>query len=316
MKAQSPEISVIMPVYNQEKFLEKALESVGAQTFKDFELIIVNDGSTDRSESIIKDYCERHPNYRYVTKPNGGVGAARETGIGLARGNYIIHLDPDDWVEPDYLERLHTRAVEEDADVVMCNYIEEHKGKALFVNISDFGATSQKELKKRIADETIWACLWNKLIKAPIVKDHDIHFEPGINFHEDRLYFYRLLNHIHKISYLPDYLYHYNRLNEHSALNNQSKSTLIQMWTVRLLMVDCEKDPEMLEILSRILVTDKEIYNLLAYPGVTEEEFRHYIYPFRKEAERIARQKVKRYFLNYHRHLRFRRIALIASSMP
>lgn len=289
------------------------MRSVLGQTFRDFELIVVNDGSTDSSPEIVEKFMSACPNIRMIHKPNGGVASARQAGSDLARGKYIIHVDPDDYVEPDWLEKLHAKALETDADVVICNYYEEQPSCSRCIDVCSLNALNPRELKICIADETIWACLWNKLLKTEIIRNSGVAFEPGINFHEDRLYFYRLLQSIQKIAYVKDYLYHYNRHNGSSALNNQSKTTLVQMWNARLLIMECEKDPEMKAKLSRILVTDNEVYNLINYPGVTKEEFRRFITPFRDEALRIAKSGKRRYIHRFDRFLKYRRIGRLAS---
>lgn len=115
-----PVISVIVPVYNVEKYLAACINSILAQTFADFELILVNDGSTDKSGQICEDYARQDARVRVAHQPNGGLSAARNTGINMARGDYLSFVDSDDTVLPDFLQALVRGAEESDADIALC----------------------------------------------------------------------------------------------------------------------------------------------------------------------------------------------------
>ena len=117
-----PKVSVIVAVYNVAPFLSKCIASLKNQTLKDFEVILVDDGSTDNSGEIC-DTCAREDNrFKVFHKTNGGVASTREFGVAKASGLYMIHADTDDWVEPTMLEELYDKAVDENADVVICDY--------------------------------------------------------------------------------------------------------------------------------------------------------------------------------------------------
>ena len=115
-----PVISVIMLVYNREKLASRAIDSVLSQTFTDFEYIIVNNGSTDRSGAIADEYAARDNRIRVIHRERGNIGSGRNAGLDAARGEYIAFIDDDDWCEPDFLEFLYNLAVENDADVSIC----------------------------------------------------------------------------------------------------------------------------------------------------------------------------------------------------
>ena len=112
-----PIVSVIVPVYNSEKYLTEALNSLEEQTFKNFEVIIVNDGSTDNSEKIIKDFVNKNSNFKLINQKNMGPGYAKNTGIRYSKGKYIAFLDSDDFFAPNFLEILYNLAVENKADI-------------------------------------------------------------------------------------------------------------------------------------------------------------------------------------------------------
>ena len=112
-------VSFILPVYNVEKYVRRAIDSLLAQTMPDFEAIFVDDGSPDRSADIISEAAAHDSRLRLIRKENGGVASARNAGLDAARGKYIFFLDPDDWVEPDAAEQLADAADSEDADIVI-----------------------------------------------------------------------------------------------------------------------------------------------------------------------------------------------------
>ena len=103
----NPVISIIIAVYNAERYIKRCLDSILNQTFNDFEVICINDGSSDDSRKIIKDYAQRDRRIVYIEQENKGVSATRQVGLDHAKGLYVIHVDPDDWVEPNFLELLY-----------------------------------------------------------------------------------------------------------------------------------------------------------------------------------------------------------------
>ena len=117
-----PIIRIIIPVYKAEGHLHRCVDSILAQSFTDFELLLVDDGSPDGSGKICDEYAAKDSRVKVLHKQNGGVSSARQTGIENAAGEYTIHADPDDWIEPTMLEELYNKATEEDADMVMCDY--------------------------------------------------------------------------------------------------------------------------------------------------------------------------------------------------
>lgn len=114
-----PKISVIVPVYNVEDFLVKCLDSIALQSFHDFEVLIVDDGSTDNSSAIAKDYEEKYDQFRVITQENGGLGAARNTGIEAAKGDYFLFVDSDDYIDKDTMELLYEKVQKTNADLIL-----------------------------------------------------------------------------------------------------------------------------------------------------------------------------------------------------
>ena len=125
-------VSVIIPVYNVEKYISRCLESLANQTLKDLEILIVNDGSTDNSRSIIEKYLKKHSlRIKYFEKQNGGLSSARNYGLKYATGEYIAFLDSDDYVEKDMYEDMYKIAKKDDADMVECDFLWEWENTEL-----------------------------------------------------------------------------------------------------------------------------------------------------------------------------------------
>lgn len=118
-----PKVSVIVPVYNVENYLKKCLDSLASQSFKDFEVIIVNDGSPDNSGKIIDEYTKKYSNFKGFVKENGGLSDARNYGIKKAKGDYVALVDSDDYVDKNFLEKMYTKAIEDNLDIVVCDTI-------------------------------------------------------------------------------------------------------------------------------------------------------------------------------------------------
>lgn len=207
----NPAISLVMPVYNVEKYLKRALESVQNQTFKNFELIIVNDGSTDGSTRIAEFFCEKNKNFILINQENQGPSVARNTGLKICRGDYIGFMDSDDYLEPEFLEYLYNAAIENDADIVCCNfnlYYPEKKLKIYMPFTSFPGVYSKtKALRKLILDMGIHYFVWNKLSKRELFFDNNLTFDKM--YFEDISTSPKLFYYADKIVLLGKALYNY-----------------------------------------------------------------------------------------------------------
>ena len=186
-------VSVIVPVYNVEKYLSKCLDSLVNQTIDDFEIIIVNDGSPDNSQKIIDKYQKKYHNIKSYIKENGGLSDARNYGIKYATGEYIAFLDSDDYVSVDMYEKMYLKAKEKDFDMVVCdiNYVYPDKK----VLVSSGVSNDTLEIKKVF--RTIHPAAWNKLFKKELF-NNNIYFKKGVWF-EDVEFIYRLLPFINSI---------------------------------------------------------------------------------------------------------------------
>lgn len=208
--SQRPSISIIIPAYNTEKYLDKCITSVCRQTFEDLEVIIINDGSTDQTGNIADDWAQRDSRVRVVHTPNGGVAEARNIGLRHAQGRYIGFVDSDDWVEPEMFEKLVEAAQQDAADIAICGHVRETDDGVLMrlrQPVKESAVwTGHQALVKLLLDYKIRAYLWDKLYKKELFK--------GLTFPEGRLFedqqvLHKVFEKASKVSYISQPLYHY-----------------------------------------------------------------------------------------------------------
>lgn len=205
-----PKVSVTVPVYNTSPYLKKCLDSLAAQTLKDIEVIIVDDGSTDGSGTICDEYAARHPNFKVIHQSNGGLAVARQTGLDAAKGEYVIPCDSDDWVDPDMYEALYKKGVADKADIVVCGFTEEYPGGRSIHRRVWFESLDPVHHKSDILKTNLHNT-WCRLIKRELFQENRICYEPGVNMGEDKFILYKLLHYNPKISQIDFYPYHYRK---------------------------------------------------------------------------------------------------------
>ncbi|MDR2151443.1 MAG: glycosyltransferase [Helicobacteraceae bacterium] len=169
-----PKVSAIIPVYNAEKYLRKCVESVLAQTFCDFECLLVDDKSSDTSGAICDEFALLDSRVRVMhNSQNEGASYARKIGLDAALGEYILFIDGDDWIEPQMIAALYSKAVPTDADMVYCDYYEEKEQERILKRAD--GSCDKIEAIKRIINGhfPIHVVLWNKLVKKDIYNKVD-----------------------------------------------------------------------------------------------------------------------------------------------
>lgn len=201
-------ISVIIPVHNTAKYLQKCIESLLNQSFRDFEIILINDGSTDKSTEICIKYRNLYPNIRYIQSSHLGVSAARNIGLYYACGRFVTFVDSDDYVKPFYLENLIKYA---NSDCVVANYCIVDKGG---MNKSNISLISQ-HMKYDYAIQQLFepkgykGYLWNKLFRKDIIDANEIKFNEQINVWEDLLFCFQYFLFCDDIYYsnISDYCY-------------------------------------------------------------------------------------------------------------
>lgn len=215
MMNQNPLVSVIVAAYNAEKYIRRCLDSILAQTMPDFEVIVVNDGSTDGTPAILDEYAAKDPRVRVIHKPNGGVASARQAGLDAAQGEYTIHADSDDWVEPEMLEELYRKAREEELDMIICDYWEVFNEGEKY-NSQNPLSTNRKTCFSLMLNK-LAGSLCNKLIRRDCYTYWDIRFDKEVQMEEDKLICLKLLSHDIQVGYMQRAFYHYDHtMNEES----------------------------------------------------------------------------------------------------
>lgn len=210
-----PKVSIIVPVYNVENYIEKCLDSLINQTLENIEIILVNDGSTDNSKEKIEKYL-KDKRIIYLEKENGGLSDARNYGIFYAKGEYIGFIDSDDYVEKTMFEKMYNKAVEENADMVECDFLWEYPNKTKVDTGKIYEGKKESILEARVV-------AWNKIIKRKILESTKIKFPKGLRY-EDVEFFYKLIPNLNKISFVKEALVHYIQRNT-SIANTQNERT-------------------------------------------------------------------------------------------
>jgi len=204
-------VSLIIPVYNVEKYLKKCLDSATEQTLGEIEIIIVNDGSTDNSLSIICEYEVRDNRIKVINQKNSGVSAARNAGLSVASGEFIAFLDSDDWIDVSFLEKMYLAAKEQNADIAICNYASVVEGIDKMPSVKRNKAdllTSSEALKKIISESGIRSYTWDKLYKRSLFTKNNISY-PSVKCYEDMATTFKLFYYANRIAMLKDCLYFY-----------------------------------------------------------------------------------------------------------
>ena len=202
-----PKISVILPVYNAEKYLSSTLDSVLSGSFSDFEVIAVNDGSTDGSLGILNSYAERDNRIKIIDKQNTGVSDTRNVAIEAAEGDYLAFLDADDIYSPEYLEKMYTAATEKGADVTVCGYTTFRGDAPVFPDSQ--GKEAKPVTVKELLDTGLMTPLGVKLVKRRIVIDNGIKFDTELAFGEDLFFSWKVCIASEKTVRTEDVLYGY-----------------------------------------------------------------------------------------------------------
>jgi glycosyltransferase involved in cell wall biosynthesis len=242
-----PKISIIVPVYNVEPFLEKCVDSVIGQTFADFELLLVNDGSTDRSGVLCDEMGRSDPRIRCIHKENGGVAEARNQGLRVAGGEYIMFIDSDDWIAPETCELAYKTAVANDTDVVMWTYVREYPERSIpkkidlreglyngaevkeFIQRRMVGLVGNELRNTRNADAL--APVWGKLFHRRLFEPSPPEFvdQKLVGPTEDALFNLELFARVNRFYYLDRPLYHYKKT-RNTSITTVYKTWLFDRW--------------------------------------------------------------------------------------
>lgn len=280
--ANIPKISVIVPVYNTEKFLQRCIDSVLAQTYQDFELLLIDDGSKDSSGVICDEYAAQDIRVRVFHKENGGVSDTRNYGLDLAQGKYLMFLDSDDfWLRNDVLEMLIGKAEEYDLDIIRGEYSAMHEDGTLAWN-REISAERWNHTGKVLTnvDFLEYAIhgeffLWLSMFKRSSIGN--LRFEKGRVFLEDMLFYSTFLLQDLKCMYLPEIRFYGYRKNENSASNKVSVKQLADSFSM------CYRFHDLAQNTRDVALKNKFVYNsIMMYYWTLETVAMKAYYPQRK----------------------------------
>lgn len=207
-------ISIVVPVYNAALYLEQCVKSLMMQTYNDIEYLFVDDASSDGSVELLRSLCSQYPSRVeqckiFENKDNKGVAYCRQLGMKNATGEYIIHVDSDDYVATDFIEKMTGKAIDTQSDVVICNFSRVYEGK-IKVNTS-FQEMERNELIKRLLIGTAHNALWNKLVKRSIIADNNLYPDDSFRLLEDKAITFRFIYFANKIAFINEPLYFYRK---------------------------------------------------------------------------------------------------------
>lgn len=205
-------ISIVIPVYNVLDYLPHCLDSIDVQTSFRMEVVLVNDGSTDDSISVCKEYALRNPDVVVIDKENGGLSDARNIGTEIAKGDYIYYLDSDDWLAPNAIKSLYDYAIENDCEIVQGGFYYAYDDHLLFDNKykKPFVLDRREAMLELIKNDYVKNFAWGKLYRADIVKKH--HFPKG-KYYEDSYWQHLVLHECNRYGIVPTPLYYYRQRN-------------------------------------------------------------------------------------------------------
>lgn len=202
-------ISIIIPTYSVEKHIRRCVESILAQTYENWELILVDDGSPDNSGLICEEYAKYNERIIVIHKQNGGSASARNVGLNAATGDYITFIDADDWIESDGIEKMMLSAETTDADIVMADFTIEQLDGSCSVRKEGLSNPDAIELMKAMMTGKLHGSNCNKIYRRSLIVANNIHFIDGADYTEDLALNIKLLTLTNRITYLPVAYYHY-----------------------------------------------------------------------------------------------------------
>ena len=211
--------SIIIPIYNASTYLVFSLESLLSQPFQDFELILVDDGSTDESASICDEYAEKDERIRVLHEPHSGFAHSRQVGLEAAKGVYILYVDADDQVEPDMIADMYQEAVTQKADMVICDYRELTYDGEVYRK-QEPTALSGEAVLEDILSGKLYGALWNKMMRKEWLMKTKASFPQELTMREDLIFLSQCLPYAQKIAYIAKAYYGYERRNTSALTSN------------------------------------------------------------------------------------------------
>lgn len=274
-------LSVIIPVYNVENYLNECLDSVTSQTLDDMEIICIDDGSTDNSPDILKEYSKKDKRIKIITKENGGQATARNLGIKEAQGEYIAFVDSDDFIEPTMFEKLYTKAKDNNLDIAMCkiatydNQTEEIKDNVWYYMLGVFRDFEKDIFNHKDTKEFtchIAVTPYNKIYKTTLLKENNILFPEGLIF-EDEKFFYDTYLRAKRVSIVDEFLYYYRINRKGSTVDTIKDNDFSDIVPISKLIRETFKETDNYEDY-KILLSNRFIHLQLARFTQTSQKYK------------------------------------------
>lgn len=218
---------MVIPVYGVERYIAEFADSVFGQSCPGIQYIFVNDGTKDRSIEVLKDLIDtKYPHlWEYVVivdKANGGLPAARKTGMEYAVGDYVYHVDPDDWLSPGSLEAISAKCRETDADIIFFNYVKEYENRTSVKKEKPYTIQDKAQYIRNMYNHRAFGTLCNKCVKRSLYMEHELH-HPKYSYAEDCYLSVQLVGRAKSLAYLDMDIYHYRKNNPHSITRQGRK---------------------------------------------------------------------------------------------
>ena len=274
-------LSVIIPVYNVENYLRECLDSITNQTVKDIEIICIDDGSSDNSPDILKEYQKKDSRIKIITKENGGQASARNLGIKEAQGEYIAFIDSDDFIEAEMLEKLYTKAKDDNLDIAMCkiatydNQTEEIKDNVWYYMLGVFRDFDKDIFNHKDTREFtchIAVTPYNKIYKTTLLKENNILFPEGLIF-EDEKFFYDTYLRAKRVSIVDEFLYYYRINRKGSTVDTIKDNDFSDIVPISKLIRETFKETDNYEDY-KILLSNRFIHLQLARFTQTSQKYK------------------------------------------
>lgn len=237
----NPKVSIIIPVYKVETSIEQCARSIFEQTFSDIEYVFVDDCTPDKSVEVLKKVITEYPERKNQIKilrnnTNKGISFTRNTGLDNATGTYIIHVDSDDWVEPNMIKELYNIAIKNDSDLVWSDFYVNFQNNSISqINRKQDQPTNSIDCINAILSGKMHGATWNKLLKREICIVNNIRFPVGVNMCEDFYFIIMYLLKVERVSYIPNAFYHYVQNDSSITIAVNRNTFLSQMEVVQLL---------------------------------------------------------------------------------
>lgn len=300
-------ISVIVPVYNVEKELKTCIESIVNQSYENWELWLIDDGSKDQSPMLCDEYAKKDARIHVLHKKNGGVSAARNSGLARVSGDYVLFVDSDDYLETQAFERLLAEAQRQDADVVLCGFFYRlmEDGTVVENVADDFFAGSSGEMAKScfrsVFEKDLINPPWNKLIKHCILQKYALQFHEDFSILEDLSFSIQLLEKCEKVVVLPEALYNYVYKEQNNLVHRFHANffeALLYFDTCMSSYIATEKAPQLEEVrihffCRKVLLLLRKLYKDSGYKNRRKYEELRRICSNAHLKECVAKSKIK-----------------------